>query len=106
MAAAWRIAIAVVVLAAALPATARGAGLPGSMAVLGDSIARGWGSSGALGDNLAGSWATGTDSAVNSHYSRLLARTAAISGQAGNDAVVGATMNDTFNQAASAITQG
>src|SRR5262249_38432996 len=56
-------------------------------------------------DNLAGAWATGTDPTVNSHYTRLLARTAAISGQAGNYAVVGATMNDTFTQAASAITQ-
>src|SRR4051812_25051137 len=100
------IVVAAAAVAALLPASAHAAGLPGSMAVLGDSIARGWGSGGALADNLAGSWATGTDPSVNSHYTRLLGRTVAISGQAGNYAVVGATMNDMFGQAASAITQG
>src|SRR5689334_13741318 len=102
---AWWLAIAAAVLAA-LPGVARAAGLPGSMSALGDSLPRGWGSGGQLADNLAGSWATGTDPTVNSHYTRLLARTTAISGQAGNYAVVGATMNDTFTQAAAAVTQG
>src|SRR4051794_16189386 len=96
----WRVGLGVAVLAAALPASARAAGLPSSMAVLGDSLARGFGSGGSLSDNLAGSWATGTDATVNSQYLRLLARTTAISGQAGNYAVSGSKVADTFNQAA------
>lgn len=82
------------------------AALPNSMAALGDSLTRGFGSAGVPGDNLAGSWSTGTDPAVNSHYQRLLALNPSISGHAANDAVDGSKMAGTFAQAASAVAQG
>jgi lysophospholipase L1-like esterase len=82
------------------------AALPSSMAALGDSLTRGFGSAGVPGDNLAGSWSTGTDPAVNSHYQRLLALNPAISGHAANFAVNGSKMAGTFAQAASAVSQG
>src|SRR3954468_10468260 len=62
------------------------AALPSSMAALGDSLTRGCGAGGAAGDVPAESWTTGTDPAVNSHYSRLLAQNPAISGNGNNDA--------------------
>jgi large repetitive protein len=99
------------VLAAVLAASAlvlaaapvAGAALPSKMAALGDAFSRGYGSSGApgSGDNLAGSWVTGTDTTVNSHYSRLLALNPAISGNAANLAQDGKKMSVTTTQAQS-----
>jgi lysophospholipase L1-like esterase len=91
-----------------LGAPTASAALPNWMAGLGDSITRGYGSSGAAGsgDNLSASWSTGTDSAVNSHYSRLLAVNPAISGNGANYAVNGSKMSSTFTQAQSAVTLG
>ncbi len=82
------------------------AALPSSIAALGDSLIRGWGSDGTPTDAYAYSWATGTDLSVNSHYRRLLARTPAISGQTENYAYLGATMANVAGQTAGPITAG
>jgi lysophospholipase L1-like esterase len=69
--------------------------LPGSMAVVGDSISQAASSGGSLGtDYPQNSWATGTNASVNSHYLRLLALNPAISGQNHNRSVSGAKMID------------
>ena len=80
--------------------------LPGSMAGLGDSLTRGWGTAGSPSDNPAASWSTGDDAAVDSHYRRLLAQTSSIAGHAGNYAVSGSKMADTFGQAGQAVALG
>jgi lysophospholipase L1-like esterase len=83
------------------------AGLPSSIAALGDSISVAWGSSGAPGGpNPATSWSTGTDPGVTSHYQRLLALNPAIAGHAFNHAAPGTKIAATYNQAASAIAEG
>ncbi len=76
--------------------------LPTSMAAAGDSITRAYNTGGLYTDNPAGSWATGTSSTVVSHYSRLLARTAAISGKNLNVARTGAKVADLAGQLATA----
>lgn len=83
------------------------AGLPSSIASLGDSISVAWGSSGAPGGpNPETSWSTGTDPVVNSHYQRLLALNPAIAGHAFNHAAPGTKIAATYNQAATAIAEG
>ncbi len=75
--------------------------LPNSMASTGDSITRAFATRGGFfwfTDNPAASWSTGTDSSVDSHYSRILAQNAAISGSNANDAVSGAKMSDLAGQ--------
>jgi lysophospholipase L1-like esterase len=75
------------------------AGWPGSIASTGDSITRAYNTgSSAFTDAPANSWATGTNAAVNSHYSRILAAFPAISGLNYNDAVSGAKMVDLNGQ--------
>ena len=65
--------------------------LPATMAAVGDSITQAASSAGSLGaDAPQNSWSTGTSSAVNSHYLRLLALGAPISGQNNNRSVSGA----------------
>ena len=82
------------------------AGYPNSMAALGDSITRAFDTcSTVLTDCPANSWSTGTNSAVNSHYQRILANNAAISGRNYNDAQTGAKMADLNAQAQAAIAQ-
>ena len=88
-------------LAAMLPGVAAAADppLPSSMAAVGDSITRAASSAGSLGsDAPQNSWSTGTSSSVTSHYSRLLAAGAPISGQNHNRAVSGAKMVDLLGQ--------
>lgn len=80
------------------------AGYPGSIAALGDSITRAVNSD-ALGDRPENSWATGTDVAVDSYYSRLLAEHPPIAGNRYNEAVSGAQMEDLDGQAADAVAQ-
>ncbi len=65
---------------------------PASMAAAGDSITRAYDIAwwGALRDNPAYSWSTGTNTTVNSEYSRLLKLSPALSGHAYNDAKTGA----------------
>ncbi len=68
---------------------------PSSIAAAGDSITRAYDVTwwGALRDNPAYSWSTGTNSSVNSQYSRLLRLNPAIAGRAYNDARTGAKMS-------------
>jgi lysophospholipase L1-like esterase len=67
--------------------------LPDTMAAVGDSITQAASSAGSLGvDAPQNSWATGTSSTVNSHYLRLLALEAPISGANHNLSVSGAKM--------------
>jgi hypothetical protein len=106
LAAAFVVALA---LLAASPAGAEPAvvGYPSSIASTGDSITRAF--------NLcffpftdcpAASWSTGTNTSVNSHYRRLLAAGAPISGRNFNDAVSGADMADLNAQVQRAVAQG
>jgi len=65
--------------------------LPATMAAVGDSITQAASSAGTLGaDAPQNSWSTGTSTAVNSHYLRLLALGAPINGQNNNRSVSGA----------------
>ncbi|HEY7801604.1 MAG TPA: SGNH/GDSL hydrolase family protein [Dehalococcoidia bacterium] len=82
------------------------AGYPNSIAALGDSITRAFDTcSTVLTDCPANSWSTGTNSAVNSHYQRILANNSAISGRNYNDAQTGAKMADLNAQVQAAIAQ-
>lgn len=88
------------------PAPSSGTTLPSSMTGLGDSITRGFNACGFYFDCTSRSWSTGTDSAVNSHYSRLLAKSSAIQGRNYNDAVSGAKIADLPGQASTAASRG
>lgn len=75
-------------------------GLPNAIAVLGDSISAGTGTSGLPSSEVpANSWATGTNASVNSLYLRLLAINPAIEGKNYNIATNGADMTDAPGQA-------
>ncbi len=80
--------------------------IPSSMASLGDSITRGFNACGYYVDCTNESWSTGGDSAINSHYLRILAKNAAISGHNLNDAKTGAKAIDLDGQASTAVSQG
>jgi len=88
------------------PAAATTEPIPSSMASLGDSITRGFNACGYYVDCTGESWSTGTDTAINSHYTRILAKNAAISGHNLNDAKTGAKAIDLDGQAATAVSQG
>ena len=95
------------VLGALVPTAAAAAGptlpFPDTMAAVGDSITQAASSAGALGaDAPQNSWSTGTSAAVNSHYLRLLAAGAPISGQNHNRSVSGAKMSGLQAQMADA----
>ena len=100
--------VAVVALVAAPAALAEPGktGYPSSMASSGDSITRAF-NTGWLpfADWPSNSWSTGTSSAVNSHYRRILATNPAILGRNFNDAVTGADMADLNGQAQTAVSQ-
>jgi len=92
--------VLVLVIAAVIPLQAAAAPVyPNAMAALGDSITRGVGSGLWLFDAPSYSWSTGTDSAVNSHYRRILAVNPAINGKNSNYAKSGAQMSDLLRQA-------
>jgi lysophospholipase L1-like esterase len=76
------------------------------MSSLGDSITRGFNASGWYVDSPSRSWSTGTDSGVNSHYLRILAKNPAISGRNYNDGKTGARMIDLNAQATTAGNRG
>lgn len=80
--------------------------VPSSMASLGDSITRGFNACGYYVDCTNESWSTGGDSAINSHYLRILALNPAISGHNLNDAKTGAKAIDLDGQATTAVSQG
>jgi lysophospholipase L1-like esterase len=75
------------------------AGLPSSMAAIGDSITAGYGSCFALSDCPRNSWATGDGTLVDSHYRRILDDNPAIKGHARNFAESGATAAGLASQA-------
>jgi lysophospholipase L1-like esterase len=89
----------------ASPATAAAGPPPNSMASMGDSITRGFNASGWFSDSPSRSFSTGTDSVVNSHYSRILAKNPAISGKNFNDGRSGAKASDMAGQANTAVSQ-
>jgi lysophospholipase L1-like esterase len=90
----------------ASPAAAAATPLPNSMASMGDSITRGFNASGWFSDSPSRSFSTGTDSVVNSHYLRILAKNSAISGRNFNDGRSGAKATDMYGQAGTAVGQG
>jgi lysophospholipase L1-like esterase len=107
--------LATLSLAGTAGATVAKVGPPKSIDALGDSITRGYDSQGtgcgSFADCPANSWATGTNSGVNSYYTRvkalnpsvLLARPVTSSTAGGNDAVTGAKMGDLPSQAGNAV---
>jgi len=99
------LALASVFLVSAVPAGAIPP-IPNSMASTGDSITRGFNACGWFVDCTNESWSTGGDSAVNSHYLRILAKNSAISGHNLNDAKSGTKMVDLNGQATTAVGQG
>ncbi|MGH3731710.1 MAG: SGNH/GDSL hydrolase family protein [Micromonosporaceae bacterium] len=80
--------------------------IPNSMASLGDSITRGFNACGWYSDCTSRSFSTGSDSGVNSHYRRILAKNPAINGRNYNDARTGAKASDVAGQAGTAVSQG
>jgi hypothetical protein len=82
--------------AASPPARPAGATYPSSIAALGHSGLTGYNSDPAdqTRDALENSWATGDNPAVNSLYTRILAKNPAIKGHAYNVAKDGSTVND------------
>jgi lysophospholipase L1-like esterase len=107
--------LAAMALASAAHATEAKVGPPNSIDALGDSITRGYDSQGSgcgsLADCPANSWATGTNSGVNSYFTRVkalnpavvLARPIKSSTEGGNDAVTGAKMVNLLSQAENAV---
>jgi lysophospholipase L1-like esterase len=93
-------------LGAAAPAAAATSPPPSSMASMGDSITRGFNACGWFVDCPSRSFSTGTDTAVNSHYRRILAVNPAIYGHNLNDAKSGAKAADMLGQAQTAVSQG
>lgn len=96
---------AVTALVAAPAAGARGAGYPGSVASLGDSITRGFNAGGWYSDWPSRSWSTGADPDVVSHYSRL-AKLRTTTVRRWNNADTGAKMAALGGQALEARNQG
>jgi PKD repeat protein len=93
------------VLPAAVGAAEANPPLPDSMVAVGDSITQAASSAGSLGANAPqNSWSTGTSATVNSHYLRLLALGAQISGQNHNRSVSGAKMGGLAAQMQGAAT--
>src|SRR5437773_2801007 len=87
-------AVALLAASAALADPAK-VGYPSSIASTGDSITRAFETCFLpFTDCPANSWSTGTSSAVNSQYRRILAANPAISGRSHNDAKTGARMVD------------
>lgn len=101
------IAVALVVASIGADRASAAPSLPSAMASVGDSITRAYNTGpSAYVDYPANSWSTGASTTVNSHYTRLLARGAAISGKNHNDAVSGARMADLNGQMTVVNTQG
>ena len=79
--------------------------LPSSMAAIGDSITQAASTGGSLGaDAPQNSWSTGTSTTVNSHYLRLLAAGAPITGKNYNRSVSGAKAVDMVAQMGTVVT--
>jgi lysophospholipase L1-like esterase len=79
------------------------AGLPSSMAALGDSVTAGLGSCVVFAACAHNSWSTGSASSVDSHYRRIRAGNPKIRGQASNFARPGAFAAQLVGQAERAV---
>jgi lysophospholipase L1-like esterase len=105
----WFLGLVPVIIISLLPATAANASsaYPRVMAATGDSITRAFDVNWYyfLRDGVEYSWSTGTNTAVNSHYQRLLAVDPKLAGNAYNDARSGARMNDLRGQLDAAASQ-
>ncbi|MGB2711554.1 MAG: SGNH/GDSL hydrolase family protein [Conexibacter sp.] len=100
------VALAAAACSAALAAPTALAVYPNSMAATGDSITKAFNSCApAFRDCPANSWATGTNAAVDSFYSRILAANPAIRGNLFNDARSGAEVEALPSQVARASEQ-
>lgn len=91
-----------VLLLSATPAAAVGP-VPNSMASMGDSITRGFNACGWYVDCTDRSFSTGGYASVSSHYRRILAKNAAISGRNYNQAKSGAKAADMPGQATAVV---
>ncbi len=99
-------AAAVLALAPAAAADVAHVGYPSSIASTGDSITRAFNTCGfPFIDCPQNSWSTGSSSAVNSHYRRILAANPVISGRSFNDAKTGARMNALNGQVTTVVLQ-
>jgi lysophospholipase L1-like esterase len=99
-------AAAALALAPAAAADVAHVGYPSSIASTGDSITRAFNTCGfPFIDCPQNSWSTGSSSAVNSHYRRILAANPAISGRSYNDAKTGARMNALNGQVTTVVSQ-
>src|SRR5947208_15238124 len=103
----WLVAVVILLaVPAASSAEAAHVGYPSSIASTGDSITRAFNTcSFPFVDCPQNSWSTGSSSAVNSHYRRILAANAAISGKNYNDAQTGAKMAGLNGQVGAAVAQ-
>jgi lysophospholipase L1-like esterase len=96
----------IVVLVLAFPSSARAASYPKSMASTGDSITTAYNTGFfPYTDNPSASWSTGTSTAVNSQYLRLLKLNPRIEGRNYNDAAGGARMANLASQMQKAVGQ-
>ncbi len=101
------VAVLAVALAPAAAADVAHVGYPSSMASTGDSITRAFNTCAfPFIDCPPNSWSTGSSSAVNSHYRRILAANSAIAGRNFNDAKTGARMNALAGQVTTVVSQG
>jgi lysophospholipase L1-like esterase len=101
--------LATIVTAAVLATTSTASAvpaIPSSMSSLGDSITRGFNACGWYSDCTGRSWSTGDYASVNSHYLRIKAKNASITGHNFNDARSGARMSDLNGQATTAVSRG
>jgi lysophospholipase L1-like esterase len=103
--------LSAVVLVFAVPTAASGGQgtpkLPNSIAAIGDSMTQAADVCCWYGDHPANSWSTGDAGwdGIRSHYERIRAANAAITGHSYNDAMSGARMSDATSQAARAVAQ-
>jgi lysophospholipase L1-like esterase len=101
------VAVLAVALAPAAAADLAHVGYPSSMASTGDSITRAFNTcTFPFIDCPSNSWSTGSSSAVNSLYRRILAANPAIAGRNFNDAKTGARMNALGGQVTTVVSQG
>lgn len=101
------IAVAIIVTSIGADSASATSPLPSTMASVGDSITRAFDTGPSpYADYPPNSWSTGSSPSVSSHYLRLLAKGAAITGRNNNDAASGAKMAELNGQMAVVNTQG
>ena len=98
--------ISALALVSAPAAQAQAPPIPSSMASIGDSITRAFNVCGYYVDCPSRSWSTGSSTELNSHYRRILAKNAAISGRNYNCGETGADSADLSTQVSCVIGVG